>query len=154
MQQNDYLSDEENNENELIEVELDMYGMPIENEFDDEEDEEEIAYRRILNEKLLSKSNNYEINKENSISKESTHKTKQKKSLSLKDFNNLIDSRIEAAKPKKFVSKRILEKKQMSDTPTIKQPIATIKRQFNPKFGFVPYLLSDQYKNRRIEKSF
>lgn len=151
MNQNEYLSDEENDVNEdneeLIHVELDMYGMPIEQESDDE-DEDELEYRRMLNEKLLSKSGNYDtlINKK-SVNKNTNKVNNKNKALSLNDFNKLIDSKIESEKPKKFISKRTLEKKQTTESYTSTK--RALPRQFTPKFGFVPYLLSEQYKNRR-----
>lgn len=161
MNQNEYLSDEENEEEQLDIVELDMYGMPIENDEDDDSDEEELEYRRMLNEKLLLKTNNYndvsnkssDLNKSIDIKENKTSDIKEnkKKALSLKDFHTLIDSKIEASKPKKFVSKRILDKKQSEPS---KPTITHSKREFKPKIGYVPYLFSEQYKKRNISDTY
>jgi hypothetical protein len=129
------------------EVEVDQYGMPIE-----QEDEEEVEMRRVISEKILNRisSNNlldYSSKKESSVAvKKEPKKSKQ---LSLNDLNKLIDARIEESKPKKFVSKRVLEKKNLSD-PVLKKEVIINKRVFNPRKP--PYLLSNEYKNKFIKK--
>jgi hypothetical protein len=125
------------------EIELDQYGMPIE-----QEDDDEMEMRRIISEKILNRisSNNlldYSNNKDSpvNIKKE----PKKNKNLSLNDLNKLIDIKIEESKPKKFVSKRVLEKKNLSD-PVLKKEVYINKRVFNPRK--LPYLLSNEYKNK------
>lgn len=72
-------------------------------------------------------------NSKEKISKEK--KDKSKNSLSLVDFNNKIDEVIQKNKPKKFVSKRVEEKKEKVEV------IDTVyKRSFEPRlppFNFV-----------------
>lgn len=150
MEYNTYLSDEELDiENEQI-IELDQYGMPID-ELNEEEIEEELEMRRIISNKLLSTNSlNEDVFKCNkplkkSISKE--FKPSQKKTMSLNDLNNLIDKKLEESKPKKFISKRSIEKNQLE--PKINKEVTN--RKFNPKL--IPYLFSDEYKKLREQLS-
>ncbi len=55
---------------------------------------------------------------------------KQSQVLSLGDFNKKVDAELEAKKPKKFVSKRVEDKKKLSGIDDSNVP----KRQFNPRF--------------------
>jgi hypothetical protein len=148
MEYNTYLSDEdidiENNEN----VELDQYGMYVE-EIDDEE---ELEIRRIVSNSMLLKINsnddflreglktpNKKSFKESKISK--------KKSMSLNDLNNFIDKKIEDSKPKKFISKRLMDRK-ISEPSLVTKNEKIQKRHFNPKL--IPYLFSEEYKNKKF----
>jgi hypothetical protein len=148
MDYNTYLSDEEidleNNEN----IELDQYGMPIE----EVDEEEELEMRRIISNKLLSKNS---LDEETFIGSGSTkskssksNKSPKKKTMSLNDLNNLIDKKIEESKPKKFISKRSLDKKTSEPSLSTKIDKEENKRKFNPKL--VPYLFSDEYKSRKF----
>lgn len=150
MEYNTYLSDEEIDiENEET-VELDQYGMPIE-VIDDDEEEYEEELRRIVSNKLLSKNSlneemcTYNIESKNKIVKEKEVKDPKKKTISLEDLNNLIDKKLEEKKPKKFISKRSMEKKNVEPfLPLIKE----VKRQFKPRL--TPYLFSNEYKNKKM----
>ena len=140
MDYNTYLSDDEeyteNNEN----CELDQYGMPIEN---DEDDDEEMEIRKLINNKILS--SNMDYNDSPKKKKIIETKVQDKKTMSLNELNNFIDKQIESKKPKKFISKRSAEKRNVeSITPIIKET----KRQFNPRL--IPYLFSEEYKNRQL----
>ena len=147
MEYNTYLSDDEvdieNDEN----IEVDQYGMRI--EIINEDDELEM--RRIISNKMLSINN---LNEElfigsNSTKKNSFKETKiqKKKSLSLNDLNNLIDKQIEDNKPKKFISKRSMEKKN-SDPLLINLKEIKTNRYFKPRL--IPYLFSEEYKNKKL----
>ena len=154
MEFNTYLSDDEEIDIENNEmVELDRYGMPIE-EIDQEE---MLEIRRIVSNKLLSRNSlNEEIfcesnngsSKKNSF-KDKEYKTPKQKTMSLNDLNCIISQQIEDKKPKKFVSKRSMEKK-ISD-PTITNAFKVVKRQFNPRM--IPYLFSDEYKSKKFRDS-
>jgi len=148
MEFNTYLSDDEvdieNNET----VELDQYGMPIE-----EVDEEQmLEIRRIISNKLLSRNSfNEEVfcgSNSGSSKKKSFKESKspKQKTMSLNDLHNMIDKEIEDKKPKKFVSKRSMEKK--NSDPTLTNNVKEIKRQFNPRL--IPYFFSDEYKSKKF----
>lgn len=151
MEYNTYLSDDELDiENEDI-VELDQYGMPIE-EIDEEE---ELELRRISSNKLLSRNNlNEELYLGNdkslkkTISKE--YKSPGKKTMSLDDLNNYMDKVLEDKKPKKFISKRSMEKKNSDPilSTQIKEKEIENKRKFNPRL--IPYLFSEEYRNKLL----
>jgi hypothetical protein len=66
--------------------------------------------------------------------------TKTKKTLSLVDFNNKIDEVIQNSKPKKFVSKRVEEKKVKVETNDI-----VVKRSFEPRLP--PYNFVHKHNN-------
>jgi hypothetical protein len=152
MEYNTYLSDDEvdieNQENEEFR-ELDQYGMPIEEVCE----ENELEIRRIISNKMLSKNSlNEDIfyNNNDELSKKSSFKQPKNiknKNMSLNDLNNLINKKIEEKKPKKFISKRSIEKKSL--TPLLSTDyLKESKRQFNPRK--VPYLFSDEYKNKKM----
>lgn len=145
MEYNTYLSDDESNNENDQNIELDQYGMPI----IETDEEEELEIRRIINNKMLSLNNlNEDIyyNSDNLLQKKKKEsKSSKNKSMSLNDLNNLIDKKIEDKKPKKFTSKRSLNKKKEElILPTI---VKESKRQFNPRL--IPYLFSDEYKNKK-----
>jgi hypothetical protein len=148
MEYNTYLSDEEEeNENDEI-FELDQYGMPI---IEEEEDEEELELRRIINNKLLLKNNlNDDIfmynNESLKIQLPKEIKTPKKKVMNLNELNKFIDNDLESKKPKKFISKRSMDKMKANPTLLIKKEVIETKRKFNPRL--IPYLFSDEYKNR------
>ena len=143
--ENKYLSDddfENDDNNEYINVNLDQYGMPIE-ELDEEAEEAEIEIRRIINEKLLSK--NYSIDNifyNSNLKKEKKIIEKKSKNISLNELNVIIDKKIEESQPKKFISKRSLDKK--NTYPNNKPNISLKIRTFNPRLE--PYLFSNEYK--------
>jgi hypothetical protein len=130
MDQNNNLLNEENinlsDENQ--EVEFDEYGMPIEEENEDEM----LEIRRILSEKTFNSDYNIEIEKK----EKNKTKNNKKKVMSLNDLNNLLNKEIPSNK--KFISKRTLDRKK----PEIKSFI----RNFNPKL--VPYFNSEEYLNK------
>lgn len=113
-----------------------------ENEVEDTRSDDEMA--EYLKEIVQNKSTKGQLdlesitkkdkkNSKEKISKEK--KDKSKNSLSLVDFNNKIDEEIQKSKPKKFVSKRVEEKKEKIEV------IDTVyKRSFEPRlppFNFV-----------------
>jgi hypothetical protein len=150
MEYNTYLSDDEVDIENEVTVELDQYGMPIE-EIDEEE---ELEIRRIVSSKILSQNSlneeffsgsNSGSSKKNFL-KES--KTPKKKTMSLNDLNNFIDKELEDKKPKKFISKRSMEKKNSDSSLSPIKSNVEIKRKFNPRC--IPYLFSDEYRNRKF----
>uniref|UniRef100_A0A6C0DA12 Uncharacterized protein n=1 Tax=viral metagenome TaxID=1070528 RepID=A0A6C0DA12_9ZZZZ len=68
------------------------------------------------------------------------------KKLSFNDLNVIMDKKLEEMKPKKFVSVRSLERKQLSE-PKIKVEPKIVTRQFNPRK--VPYFYSDEYNKQK-----
>jgi len=145
MEHNTYLSDDEVDiENEQI-IELDQYGMPIDNI----DEEEELEMRKIVSNKILSMTNinedTYSSSNNLLIKKISSKdlKNQKKKTISLEDLNNIIEKKIEEKKPKKFISKRSLEKKNKESEKEIIK-----KRTFNPRL--IPYLFSDEYLNSKL----
>lgn len=144
MEYNTYLSDDEVDiKNDEI-IELDQYGMPIE----EVDEEEELEIRRIISNKMLSRNSLnenvfYGINNESSKKKSfKESKSSKNKTMSLCDLNNLINKQLEEKKPKKFISKRLKEKKSVEELSTTNSK--EVKRQFNPRR--IPYLFSDEYK--------
>jgi hypothetical protein len=134
-------------EDEEIDIEeeviYDENGMPIYQE----DEEEMMEMRRIINEKLLNNSFT-KIEFDDSPIEKKKKKVKQpkNKTLSLTELNTFIEKQIEESKPKKFVSKRNVDKK-----PTTEQCFFTKQRDFNPRLP--PYLLSDEYRNRTNKKN-
>jgi hypothetical protein len=150
MEYNTYLSDDDDEidiVNEQV-IELDQYGMPI-IEIDEEE---EIEIRRIMSNKMLSMTDlNEDIyNGNESPKKNKQFKNPKSKTMSLNDLNNFIDKKIEEKKPKKFISKRMISKKNI-ETPIKTNIFTKPKRHFNPKL--IPYIYSDEYKNSKINNS-
>ena len=148
MEYNTYLSDDEVDIENEVTIELDKYGIPIE-EIDEEE---ELEIRRIVSNKILSQNSlnedifsgsNSGSSKKNSFK---NSKIKKKKTMSLNKLNNFIDKEIEDKKPKKFVSKRSMVKK--NDEPSPIKSYSDSKRKFNPRR--IPYLFSEEYKNRKL----
>ena len=143
MEYNTYLSDDdadiENNDTTIF----DQYGMPIEEVNEDEE----LELRRIISNKILSINslNDYD----NEIKKKSFKlpKIQKNKNMSLGDLNNLINKQLEEKKPKKFISKRLIEKKTLDSLLSISN-VKETKRHFNPRL--IPYLFSEEYKNNKI----
>ena len=138
-----FIEEEIEIEEEEEDIIYDENGMPI---YQEDEDEM-MEMRRIINEKMFNKSLD-DLDFIDLPSKEKEKKIKESKikKISIGEFNNLIEKHIEESKPKKFVSKRIAEKKVLLPVNNI------IKRDFNPKLP--PYFFSDQYKNRTNNKSF
>jgi len=141
MEYNTYLSDDEvdieNNET----IEFDQYGMPIEEVNEDEE----LELRRIINNKILSINSLNDYNTEIKTKSVKISKIQKNKTMSLGDLNNLINKQLEEKKPKKFISKRLIEKKALD--PLLSN-IKETKRHFNPRL--IPYLFSEEYKNNKI----
>jgi hypothetical protein len=119
------------------EITYDENGMPIYQE----DEEEEIEMRRIINEKLLNK-NFDDLNFDEIIDSKNykNKKIKEKKNLNLNEFNIYVDKQIENNKPKKFISRRTIDKKTTNNIEKFK------KRNFNSRLP--PYFLSDEYKNK------
>lgn len=150
MENNTYLSDDEVDiENEQY-VELDQYGMPIE----EVDEEEELEMRKIISNKLLSRNSSSDnmFFGSRSSKKESKKdlKSPKKKTMSLEDLNSFVDKEIEDKKPKKFISKRSMDKKVSDPSLSTSTSVNELKRKFNPRK--IPYLFSDEYKN--LKKSY
>jgi hypothetical protein len=137
-------------EEEEIEIEEDIVydenGMPI---YQEDEDEM-MEMRRIINEKILNKSlDNFDFIDLPSKEKEKKIKESKVKKLSIGEFNELIEKQIEESKPKRFISKRIADKKVL---PEQVYNVTKRKREFNPKLP--PYFFSDEYRNRTNNNNF
>lgn len=157
MTKNDYFSDDEPEENELDDENLDA-------ESDDSMDEEtkriiweasrrnyekmeqdRVREQEIMMNKLL----NTKITKEN-VPEIKSNNSKPKKSISLNDFNKKVEQEELAKKPKKFVSKRVMDKKKQSGVETEVKP----KRQFNPRlppFNFVRKQKQDKVQLNSVD---
>lgn len=121
-----------------IEVQYDENGMPI------YEEEYDIDIIRMIQEKISNKEyKEYKEYEEPKKDKEKGKKVKVNKTLNLNDFHAFANKQIEDNKPKKFISKRILEK--TSNEP--KKQIIINKRCFNPRL--VPYFQSEEYQNKK-----
>jgi hypothetical protein len=140
--------DNTNNDNEIDNIIYDENGMPIYDEDCDEIEMRQNFYNNFKNKNFdnydiysCTKINNNEekINIKNNI--------KKNKIISLFDFNNVVNEN----KPKKFISKRITDKKK-----ELKLDNNIPKRTFNPRL--VPYYFSDIHnnykKNYNIDKNF
>ena len=148
MEYNTYLSDDEVDIEKNEFVELDQYGMSIE----ESDEDEQLEIRRVISNNILLRNNlGEELFYENdeSTKKKSFRESKSpnKKSMSLNDLNSFIDKKLEEKKPKKFISKRSTEKK-ISDPSLSVKIEKQLKRHFNPKL--VPYLFSEEYKNKKF----
>lgn len=136
------LSDDEEdyNYNQIDKEKLFEQEYPQEEELDEEELQEEIEYKKMLYEKSLKKNNDYFV--ENVTEKKQINKVFVKKSLSLLDFNTKINKLEEESKPKKFVPKKIQEKRK-----TEPEIITKNNRKFNPRL--IPYMSSDLFLNKK-----
>lgn len=120
-----YLSD---NENSSI-INNDSLIIFSEEEIDSEYEQEENEYKRLINEKIVNKINN--MNLEERI-KKNTSKSKDKpneevkkiKKQRIKNFLDLTQKTKDDNKPKKWKSKRMEDKKEPEYVP----------RKFNPRF--------------------
>lgn len=134
---NDYFSDDEKNNDEQND------GFEDDYESDGSIDEET---RRIIYQATMKNINNLDtIYKE--IEKGTVKevkpiitKEKDKNSLSLSEFSKKVEDEINSKKPKKFVSKRVEDKKKSLGVEE-----NVYKRQFNPRLP--PY----NFVNRKVE---
>lgn len=111
-----------------------------------EEKQEIFEYEELIKKSILKKSTTFEtyiISEEKIKPPPKPIENKTKKSLSLNDFHEKIDTIIESTKPKKFISSRTQDRKK----PPSEKNINEIKtnRKFNGRL--VPYFKSDRYKN-------
>ena len=152
---NTYLSDDDEIDIEMednINIELDQYGMPIE-EIDEEEG---LELMRIINSKKILNNDLdlyiYNETKTKIIKDNKNININIKNKLNLNDFNVIIDKKIEDKKPKKFISKRIIEKKNLDPSLSIIKNEINPNRKFNPKL--IPYLFSDKYNKQKKINNF
>ena len=156
-----YLSDDENSIEETVQninrydqytsdyVDSNVYdenNQYYEDNENDEDYENEEDYKRV-EEEYIKEQNILvlnAINKKSLISdeivddeliKSENNKTpKVSKYMSINDLNIKMNKIIEDTQPKKFISKRFLEKKQLDDNNiSTKKVIVNIKRMFNPR---------------------
>lgn len=144
---NEYLSDDEDINNDEMDKEKlfdELYPMNY-----DEDDEEYDEIRNIINNKSESSIiyNIYDENKDllniDNIKKISSN---QLNKMNLKSFNTYIQQKEEDEKPKKFMSKRCINKKLNEEKIHVVK-----KRSFNPRL--TPYFKSDYYKNIILKKN-
>ncbi len=145
-----YVDEQDTYGNYQIDYDRDCVGYDSNDEINEEElDEEELKeyheyleYKKKERELIMgsSKRNSYEnLFEEKSPSEKNNQKKKEPKknnSMNFCEFNEYIDKIIEDKKPKKFVSKRLLEKKGQTTEVEVKQELKrTISntRQFKPK---------------------
>lgn len=148
MEYNTYLSDDEIDIENTETVELDQYGMCIE----EVDEEEELEIRRVVSNNMLLRKNLseefvYESNESSKKKLFKESKSPKKKSMSLNDLHGFLDKKLEEKKPKKFISKRSTEKKISDPSLSIKVE-KQLKRHFNPRL--IPYLFSEEYKNKKF----
>lgn len=120
---NDYFSDDE------VEEQVTNYDIEDDNESDNEVDEET---RRIINETINKKTQWEEIThvtKQKSNNKKQPVSNKAKSVFSLGEFVQKVEIDEKAKQPKKFMSKRVEEKRKQTG------PIIEVKpkRSFNPR---------------------
>jgi len=121
---NDYLSDEIN-ENELDEDELKEYKEYLANK----QKEKEIIMSKTISNSTL---NFEETIKEKKTQKNKNIEPKKIKSMEFSDFNQYIEQIVQDNKPKKFISKRLLIKKENDKDVNIdilKQDLIDIQKQ-------------------------
>ena len=152
-----YLSDDDEKQKQLANIkysENDDYNnyLPYEENEDEELDEDEIEYLKQQHEIIMNAANKkslfdtnifsfeekekkrnkeLERNKEIERNKELEKNKEKDKNMNVKEFNKYIDNIIKEKQPKKFISKRSLEKKKISDSETNNQ--VEYKRTFNPR---------------------
>lgn len=117
-----YLSD---NEDKPL-IDNDMFP-PLEDDIDSEYEQEEMEYMKLINEKILNKINNNIINNNinyNINNKQTKTETKPKKQQRVKNILDLSEKPKEEKKTKKWISKRMENKKEPEYIP----------RKFNPRF--------------------
>lgn len=68
---------------------------------------------------------------------------KPKKTISLNDFNKKVEQDEQAKKPKKFISKRVQDKKKLNGDENDSKP----KRNFNPRFPPYNFVHNKQKQN-------
>lgn len=126
-------------ETEIVHVELDEYGMPIE-EIDEEEENELIEMRKLILQKKTNSFVNYEskydktIQKPSFSSNENLPQKEKNNKLKLGDLHKIMDQKILDSKPKKFSSVRAMGKTRDKPKENI---IEETIRKFNPKC--IPY---------------
>jgi hypothetical protein len=147
-----YIDEQDNYGNIKIEYDRDYVGYDSNDEINEDElDEEELKeyleyqeYKKRERELIMnsSKRNSEEtLYCEEKIFNDKKKKPKEPKknnSMNFAEFNNYIDKVIEDKKPKKFISKRLLEKKGLNEDTYIVQKQQINKsisnsRKFNPK---------------------
>lgn len=152
-----YLSDDD--EKEIIKKnnKYDNDYLPP-NDYDEEEelDEEELEYLKQQHIIIMNAAQNKSIFDTNFFSYEEKERLKEKdvikniknekdKYMTIKDFNKLIDKKNKENEPKKFISKRSLEKKKISESENINK-IIEYKRTFNPRLP--PYFEINKRYNK------
>jgi hypothetical protein len=160
---NDYLSDDEclneeylnNNDNYNyfnIEYDKDLVGYLSDEINEDELDEDELKeYKEYLANKqkekelIMTKTQSDSIVYfEEYIKEKKIQKNKPNKSMDFHEFNNYIEQIVQDNKPKKFISKRLLNKKETNTKDlnldsgkekqdSSKENLLKYKRQFRPK---------------------
>lgn len=144
-----YLSDDEENIEETINNDnSDIYyeSENGEEEYDEEEYNKYIQEQNLIILNAIKKKALCILPEEND-NKEIINKKQENKiskNMSFSNFNKQLDKIIEDIQPKKFISKRLLDKKQIIEPSNMIQ--IEIKRQFNPRLP--PYFQI----NLRIKK--
>ena len=147
-----YVDNQDDYGNIKIEYDRDYTGYDFNDEINEDElDEEELQeyreyqeYKKREYELIMSSSKR---NSEETLyyeeiiindKKKKTREPKKNNSMNFSEFNNYIDKVIEDNKPKRFVSKRLLDKKGLTEETYAKQTQEIKKldfnlRQFKPK---------------------
>jgi hypothetical protein len=138
-----YKDEQDDYGNIIIEYDRDYVGYDSSDEINEDElDEEELKeYHEYLEYKkkereLIMNSSKEIIYCEEEIINDKKKKPKEPKknnSMNFAEFNNYVDKVIEDNKPKKFVSKRLLDKKGVHEDYENHDTIKSTSRQFNPK---------------------
>ena len=123
------------------------------NEHDDEYEEE---VRKIVWEAVQKRSINYDLgnyteddNKNKTNKKDKTNKKQNNKNvnLSLGEFNKKLDEETKEKQPKKFISKRVEDKKKINCTNEEK----VIRRSFNPRLPPYNWVHKSKETNVKID---
>ncbi len=141
----DYFSDDNEDQNDQ------QIEEPVENYDEEEEEEMDPETRKMLWEASMRRSCNYDftdIAKDKSKQKKSNSKSNQKQKkkvgLSLEEFNKKIEEEQKAKQPKKFVSKRVEEKKKVNGVEE-----QVVKRNFNARLP--PYNWVHKSKEENVQ---
>ncbi len=116
------------------------YIKDVYDEIEEEEHaEEELEAQLIAEGKLIIEEEEYEPEEEYDLSDDEDkklgkqyHKEKNNKKsskMTLLDFNKKVDEEVKANEPKKFISKRSIDKKKSNSM----NDIGIVKRKFNPR---------------------
>ena len=148
MDENEYLSDDDFDlVQDTSKLDLDNLCELSEEELELQEETMRYVISRVQSQNsVFSSTSSFESLCTGSTKSKKEKEKKINKKISFNDLNVIMDKKLEEMKPKKFVSVRSLERKQLSE-PKLKITPKIVSRQFNPRK--VPYFYSDEYKDQK-----